>query len=145
MATTTVTRIEQEPIINIKLIGNIAVDDVHYALDQAAALFPALNSADIYLVFDVTEGKSTFKDILQIVQFTAASSQQIVQGDAPMPLNVMTYFVGDDAMIKLYIDARRQQQYGSESSPLFAHVDDALAAIRQRATHNHDQNQTATV
>ncbi|MDX2159944.1 MAG: hypothetical protein SF162_01340 [bacterium] len=129
MACTKIERVAHEPILIFTYDGRIDFDALAQSFDAAQPQVEAILADGydtLYSILDVRHGSSTFLDVIDILKR---------DDDTQIELNVLRemqwVMVGTDAMSKLYIDIARQEQYGGWQIPLFAHVDDALAAVRQ--------------
>lgn len=120
-----VQRLADEPIIIITFEGAVDANIVAQVNPHIQQLLmeKTVNSA---LIFDTTTSQANFKDIFGILQFL------LTQPDfqATSEITVLSAFVGTSAMIKLYVDAARQKQFGGQQFPLFARLDDAITAMR---------------
>lgn len=120
-----VERLTDAPIITVTLTGSVDADTIAQADLQVIRLlgeYP-VNTA---LIFDTTQATSSFKQILEILQST---SRRNARNTAKMPFVVLPAFVGTDLMVKLYVDAARQQQFGGQQLPLFTSRADGIAAM----------------
>lgn len=119
-----IERLTDAPIIVITFEGAVdaaAVSQTDAAIEQMLRAHP-VNSA---LIFDTTSAQTDFQHILGILQATRGGDDQPDLG-----FSVLVAFVGTSAMVKLYVDAARQKQFGAQTLPLFATLDDAVSAMR---------------
>lgn len=123
--TFTVERLPNDPIIIITFSGAVNADMVAQATLHVEALLSEYR-VNTVLVFDTTKAETDFKHILEILQETTGADPD----EEAVDFTILTAFVGTSAMIKLYINAARQKQFGGQTFPLFATLEDAITAMR---------------
>ncbi len=116
-----------EPIVIASFENGVTAQDVAAAFEACIDLMRAAEAPHYFLIGDLSEATGAFGDILKILQYTRTVVEQT---KATLPFRFTPLFVGSDAMVKLYVDARRLRQFGSEEIALFASLDLALAAAR---------------
>ena len=123
----TAERIEQEPIILIRMIAPLhPVDDLAELYRQTDALAAEI-PGKIYRLMDWTQAQLTFdliQELLDIQRRSAAST-------APKSPRVKNHYIVADEMGHLLIESLRQNQYGGLDVTIFSSEDEALQQIRQ--------------
>ncbi len=116
-----------EPIVIASFENGVTAQDVAAAFEACLNLMRTAETPHYFLIGDLSSATGAFGDILKILQYTRTVVEQT---KTTLPFQFTPLFVGSDAMVKLYVDARRLQQFGSERIALFASLDLALAAAR---------------
>ena len=119
-------KLDDAPILIATYGGYISAHDLDDAGQAGIPIYEQLHE-DAVLIIDVTQGESSFAEIFRILQH-GIPAQNLT--DFPYRVDVMV--VGTDAMAKLYVDAARLKQFGGQQMPMFATLDSAISAARQR-------------
>lgn len=126
-----VTKVEQlpgEPIFHIAYEGEMTAEDLRASTELLATFWSdALKTSGSHILLDARNvSKIAFAESIKSFTVTRA-----IEADfAEMMPYVHYYVVGTNAMAKLWVNWRRMQS--GKSVPMFAHLDDALAAARTR-------------
>ena len=125
MAFLGIRKLGDEPILISAFSGYISDEDLT-ASDQAMPEFIPRIQQDAIIIIDVTGGTSSFTEVLHMLRHGGPAENVI-----GFPFQLHMFLVGTDAMAKLYVDAARLKQFGSQQIPMFASLDAAIAAARQ--------------
>jgi hypothetical protein len=138
MAFLGIRKLDDAPILISTFSGYISEDDLN-ASDQVVPEYLAPIQQDVVMIIDVRGGTSSFAEVLHMLKHGAPQ-----QNVGEFPFQIHMFLVGTDAMAKLYVDAARLKQFGAQHIPMFASLDAAIAAARQRtasqtvAQHRHE-------
>ncbi|MDX2161968.1 MAG: hypothetical protein SF162_11635 [bacterium] len=116
-----------EPIFIVLFDGVITPEDTLQSyLETAHLWYDDLRKTGSHIIIDARTAEGNFIDTMGALRQSVMQEQQL----AEMMQHVQFYIVGTNALIKLYTHARQQQQFGGLNIPLFAGIEDALAAAR---------------
>jgi len=127
MAFVKTSLVSGEPIVITSFDNGVTMQDVAASFESCLDLMRFGGGSHYFLIGDLSGATGAFGDILKILQYTRTVVEQT---KAVLPFQFTPLFVGSDAMVKLYVDARRLQQFGSAEIALFPTLDLALSAAR---------------
>ncbi len=123
----TYTRFDKEPIILASYTGSILPEEADKTRNEVAAFKKEQGSDMVFRVIDFTRAKIDFS--------TVALGMAADRGEGGIDdPGVTTIFVGSGAMVKLGVDAFKEQKRYGVVNPieLVTSVDEALAIARAR-------------
>ena len=136
MSYTRSSQIPNEPIVVAVFDGGVTAQDVAAAYESCNQLMQIGGFKRYFLIGDLSKATGAFGDILKILQYTFTIVDESI---SEKPFRFKPLFVGADAMVRLYVDARRLHQFGAIEIPLFTSFELALNTARSsiKATQEH--------
>ncbi|MFN8529105.1 MAG: hypothetical protein U0670_10870 [Anaerolineae bacterium] len=131
-------RLPGESIIVSTYEGAVSVTDVMGAIANIESLVHAIGG-DVYLIIDVRQTTSSFKDIMDILRRPRTERTD----EEHNPIRVRLIMVGSTAMSKLYVQAYKSQQQERQPMPLFVDLEAAVETARIALAAAHREQPAA--
>ena len=131
MAFTEIYQVENAPIVVTRYTGHVIPADIQAADEAAKPFFAKIQAAAVLIIDTSSAAETGFKDIIDLLKTPPDPAARTTA------YRVQPFFIGTHQLAKLYIDAMRQKQFGGNQIPMFASLDDAIAAARQWLSTYH--------
>lgn len=121
-----VERLPDQPILVVEALEPLDIAAETPAMIDRVAQEVGATSGKLYIIYDASDLKIAFSDMLFGLAEHAHRSEGSVRDT-----HTVTIVVGTDEMLKLAVEALKQPQYGEVSLPMFDSRDKALAYARE--------------
>ncbi len=126
-------QLANEPILICTYADHMSPEDVFASFHVIREIALTFRKPFGILIIDTSLAEGTFQEMITLLKINDDPA-----ADADMQFDMRLIMVGTSAMVKFYVNAAKQQQFGAQTIPLFAHLEDAIDAARTMV-RTHEQ------